>query len=69
MLFFPGDHLPGVPTGVPTRPGAKNESLHFHPWRFDMSQGRGGEGDVHHCRRYPGGAQRDGESADDNESW
>lgn len=62
-----GDHFPRVPAGVPARLGSQNEGVHFHAGRLDLPQGRGGARDVHHCRRHPGGAERNRQGADVDE--
>lgn len=41
-LFFAGNDLPGVPTGVPPRSSAQNEGVHLHAWRLDLQERGGG---------------------------
>lgn len=57
-----------MPAGISARSRAEDEGLHIHPGRLDMSQGRGGARDVHHCGRYSRGHQRDRTHPDHHES-
>lgn len=56
LLYFTGNHFSRVSTGILTRFGVKNESVHFHARRFDMSQRRSGTWNVHHSWWYFGGS-------------
>ena len=56
-IGFVGEHIQGMPAGIPARPGSQDAGVHFYTGRHDLQTRRSCPRNVHYRRRYIGSDQ------------